>query len=116
MELPPPDLPASPRSPRARRQEQLQWIASLLLALLVVCSGCGFFFTVGLVARGELTARVLGSDLRLWRIDAKRETGLGFDWAFEIRRDNRSCTRHYTTFLLWKPGLSIDNRAYDDCS
>ena len=103
-------------SPRAKRKENLLWIASLLLALLVVCSGCGFFFTVGLVARGELTADVLGTDLRLWRINAKRETGLGFDRAFEFRRDARSCTQHYTVILLWKPALAIDNLAYADCS
>src|SRR5512139_4081138 len=103
-------------SPPAKRRERLQWLASLLLALLVVCSGCGFFFTVGLVARGELTASVLGTDLRLWRIAEKRETGLGFDRAFDTRSADRSCTRHYTTILLWKPGLSIDNLAYDDCS
>ena len=111
-----PDLGSSPCSPRARRKEQLQWIASLLLALLVVCSGCGFFFTVGLVARGELAANILGTDLRLWRISEKREAGLGFDRAFEIRGEGRSCTRHYTTIVLWKPSLSIDNLAYDDCS
>src|SRR5512139_1406924 len=95
-------------SPRAKRKERLLWIASLLLALLVMCSGCGFFFTVGLVARGELTAHVLGTDLRLWRISEKRETGLGFDRAFEIRGADRLCTQHYTTLLLWKPSLSID--------
>jgi hypothetical protein len=98
------------------RKEQLQWLASLLLALLVVCSGCGFFFTVGLMSRGELTASVLGTDLRLWRITAKSEIGLGFDRAFEIRSNDRSCTQHYTTIVLWKPALAIDNLAYDDCS
>jgi hypothetical protein len=103
-------------SPRVKRKERLLWLASLLLALLVVCSGCGFFFTVGLMSRGELTANVLGAELRLWRINEKRETGLGFDRAFEIRRADRSCTQHYTTLLLWKPGLSLDNLAYDDCS
>ncbi len=87
-----------------------------MLALLVVCSGCGFFFTVGLMSRGELTAKVLGADLRLWRITAKREVGLGFDRAFEFRRDDRSCRQHYTTLVLWKPALAIDNLAYDDCS
>ena len=103
-------------SPRAKRQEKLLWLASLLLALFVVCSGCGFFFTVGLMSRGELTAEVLGADLRLWRITAKHEVGLGFDRAFEFRRDDRSCTQHYTLILLWKPALAIDNLAYDDCS
>ncbi len=103
-------------SPRAKRKERLLWLASLLLALLVVCSGCGFFFTVGLMSRGELTANVLGADLRLWRITEKRETGLGFDRAFESRTEDRTCTQHYTTILLWKPNLLIDNLAYDDCS
>jgi hypothetical protein len=103
-------------TPRSRRKERLKWIASLLLALLVACSGCGFFFTVGLVARGELTARVLNADVRLWAINTKRETGLGLDRAFEIHTANRSCRQHYTTIMLWKPALAIDNVAYDDCS
>jgi hypothetical protein len=103
-------------SPSTKRKEQLLWLASLLLALAVVCSGCGFFFTVGLMSRGELTANVLGADLRLWRITAKHEAGLGFDRAFEFRRDARSCTQHYTIILLWKPALAIDNLAYGDCS
>ena len=98
------------------KKERLQWIASLLLAIIVACSGCGFFFTVGLVARGELTARVLNADIRLWAISGKRETGIGFDRAFEIQHEDRSCTLHYTTIVLWKPALAIDNVAYDDCS
>ena len=103
-------------SPRAKRKEKLLWLASLFLALLVVCSGCGFFFTVGLLSRGELTANVLGTDLRLWRIADKRDVGLGFDRVFEIRKEDQSCTQHYTLILLWKPALAIDNLAYDDCS
>lgn len=103
-------------TPRFRRKERLKWIASLLLALLVACSGCGFFFTVGLVARGELTANVLGTELRLWAVNTKRETGLGLDRAFEIRTADRSCRQHYTTIVLWRPALAIDNVAFDDCS
>jgi hypothetical protein len=103
-------------SPHAKRKEKLFWLASLLLALIVVCSGCGFFFTVGLMSRGELTANVLGADLRLWRIVEKREVGLGFDRAFEFRKEDQSCMQHYTILLLWKPALAIDNLAYDDCS
>ncbi len=102
--------------PHARRTERLQWIASLLLALLVACSGCGVFFTIGLMSRGELTANVFGTNLRLWRITARSEVGLGFDRAFAIRKDDRSCLQHYTTLLLWRPSLSVDNLAYDDCS
>jgi hypothetical protein len=101
---------------RAKRKERLLWLASLLLAVFVVCSGCGFFFTVGLMSRGELTARVLGTDLRLWRISERSETGLGFDRAFEFRQADRACTQHYTTILLWRPGLAVDNLAYADCS
>ena len=99
-----------------KKKERLKWIASVLLALLVACSGCGFFFTVGLVARGELTANVLGTELRLWAINTKGETGLGLDRAFEIRTADRSCRQHYTTIVLWKPGPAIDNVAFDDCS
>jgi hypothetical protein len=99
-----------------KKKERLKWIASLLLAIVVACSGCGFFFTVGLVARGELTARVLNAEVRLWAIRAKRETGVGFDRAIEISREDRTCLQHYTTIVLWKPALTIDNAAYDDCS
>ncbi len=102
--------------PGAGRKDKLLWIASLLLALLVACSGCGFFFTVGLMSRGELSANVLGADLRLWRIATRSEVGLGLDRAFEIRRETRACTQHYTTIVLWKPALAIDNLAYADCS
>jgi hypothetical protein len=102
--------------PTTRRKEKLLWLAALFLALIVVCSGCGFFFTVGLMSRGELTANVLGADWRLWRITEKREVGLGFDRAFEIRQADQSCTQHYTILLLWKPAFTIDNLAYDDCS
>jgi hypothetical protein len=111
-----PDSSDQPPSPRTRRKEKLLWLASLLLALVVVCCGCSFFFSVGLMARGELTASVFGTELRLWRIAEKSETGLGFDRMFEIRREERVCTQHYTLLLLWKPALAIDNLAYDDCS
>ena len=103
-------------SPRTKRKEKLLWLASLLLALLVACCGCGFFFTIGLMSRGELTANVLGADWRLWRIAEKSQVGLGFDRAFEIHKEDRSCAQHYTLILLWKPALTIDNLAYDDCS
>ena len=98
------------------KKERLKWIASLLLAVVVACSGCSFFLTVGLVARGEITASVLNAEVRVWAINARRQTGLGFDRAFEIRTTDRACTQHYTTIVLWKPALAIDSVAYDDCS
>ena len=100
----------------AKRKEMLLWLASLFLASIVVCSGCSFFFTVGLMSRGELTASVLGTDVRLWRIVEKNEVGLGFDRVFEIRQGDQACMQHYTLILLWKPALAIDNLAYNDCS
>ncbi len=103
-------------SPRAKRKDRLLWLASLLLALLVACSGCTFFFAAGLVARGELTANMLGTDLRLWAIREKTGTGLGFDRSYGTQQGDRVCQRHAVTILLWKPSLSIDNLAYDDCS
>lgn len=104
-----------PPQPTARL-ERLKWLAAIGLAVLVACSGCGFFFTVGLVARGELTANVLGTDLRLWAIREKRETGLGFDRSFETQQADRVCVQHNVILLLWKPTLSIDNLSYNDCS
>ena len=105
-----------PQTASSTKKERIKWIASLLLAIVVACSGCSFFLTVGLVARGELTARVLNADVRLWAINAQRETGLGFDRAFEVRREDRSCAQHITTIVLWKPALTLDSVAYDDCS
>ena len=100
----------------ASRKERLKWIASLLLAIMVACSGCVFFLTVGLVARGELTARVINTNVRVWAINENHEVGVGLDRAFEIAREDRSCQQHYTTIVLWKPALAVENLAYDDCS
>ncbi len=105
----------SPPTPQFQRKERLKWIASLLLAIIVACSGCGFFFTVGLVARGELTANVFGTELRLWAINAGTQTGVGFDRAVEIQQVDQACSQHYTTIVLWKPRLNIDNVVYDNC-
>ncbi len=99
----------------SKRTEALKWLASLLLALLVACSGCGFFLTVGLVARGELTAKVLGIELRLWAIREKKETGLGLDRSHEVQQPDRRCIHHDVTLLIWKPALDLQNIAYDDC-
>ncbi len=99
----------------SKSKEPLKWAASILLALVVACSGCGFFLTVGLVARGELTAEVLGIELRLWAIREKKETGLGLDRSHEVLQPDRRCIHHDVTLLLWKPALDLQNIAYDDC-
>ncbi len=104
-----------PQVVASKKIERLKWIASLLLAIVVACSGCGFFFTVGLVARGELTANVLGTDLRLWAINAGAQTGVGFSREVRIQQIYYSCSQLYVTIVLWKPRLNIDNVVYDNC-
>ena len=96
-------------------KERLKWIASILLALMIVCCGCGFFITTGLVARGELTTTALGTDFRLWTITSQQQTGVGFQRSYAVQRDGRSCTHFDVTFVLWKPSVAIDNTAYDEC-
>ncbi len=101
--------------PPSRLKERLKWIVSLLLAVSVVCCGCGFFITTGLVARGELTASALGTDFRLWTITSQQQTGVGFQRSYGVQRDGRACTHFDVTFVLWKPGWAIDNTSYDEC-
>ena len=101
--------------PPSKFKEALRWIAPLLLALLVVCSGCSFFIATGLVARGELTASVLGTDVRLWAIKEKAGTGLGLQRSYRVDRESQACTHFEVLLLLWRPALSLDNSAYDDC-
>ncbi len=102
--------------PHAKRKDQLQWLASILLAVFVVCSGCSFFLGAGLVARGERATQVLGVDLRLWAIHEKLNVGLGFDRSFRAPSSGQPCLHHNVTILLWKPAVSLENVAYDDCS
>ena len=96
-------------------KERLKWLASILLALMIVCCGCGFFITTGLVARGELTTTALGTDFRWWTITSQPQTGVGFQRSYAVQRDGRSCMHFDVTFVLWKPSLAIDNTAYDNC-
>jgi len=84
------DEEAQPSS-RSRRKERLKWIASLLLGAARRVQRLRILLLGGLVARGELTARVLNADVRLWAINTQRETGLGIDRAFEIHPADRSC-------------------------
>ena len=99
----------------SKSKERLKWIVPILLALMIVCLGCFSFFSIGLVARGELTASVLGMDLRLWSINERAQTGVAMQRSYGVQRSGQTCTHFDITFLLWKPSLSIDNKAYDDC-
>jgi hypothetical protein len=96
-------------------KERLKWIAPILLAMMVVCVGCFFFLAAGLVARGELTTGVLGTNLRLWAITERQQTGVGLQRSFEFQRAAQTCTHFDVTLLLWRPNLSIENHGYDNC-
>jgi hypothetical protein len=96
-------------------RERLKWIVPVILAIMLVCFGCFFFVAVGLVARGELTTSALGTDFRLWSINDRTQTGVGFQRSFGVRQNDKPCTHFDITFLLWKPGLTMDNKSYDDC-
>lgn len=103
----------SPVSNSAR--ERLKWLGPIFLGMLVVCLGCFCFFSIGLVSRGELAASVLGTDFRLWTITDRSQTGVALERSFGVQQADRACRHFDVTFLLWKPSLSIDNKAYDDC-
>jgi hypothetical protein len=96
-------------------RERLKWLGPILLGLMVVCAGCFCFFSIGLVSRGELTASVLGTDFRLWAINDRAQTGVALQRSYGVQKTDKVCTHFDVTFVLWKPSLSIDNKAYDDC-
>ncbi len=83
--------------------------------MTVVCVGCFFFLVIGLVSRGELTASAVGTDFRLWSINDRTQTGVALQRSYGVQQADKACTHFEVTFLLWKPSLSIDNKAYDDC-
>ena len=99
----------------SRLKERLKWLAAIGLAVMVLCMACGTFFGIGLVARGELTASMLGANFRIWTISSRAESGLGLQRSYRIRHEDTACTHFEVTFLLWKPALSIENVGYDDC-
>ena len=99
----------------ASAKERLKWLVPIFLAMIVVCLGCFCFLSIGLVARGELTASALGTDFRLWAINDRAQTGVALQRSYGVQQNNRACVHFDVTFLLWKPSLSIDSKAYDDC-
>ena len=105
--------PTASKHPRAK--EAAKWLVPIGLALLVVCAGCSFFLAAGLVARGELTTTVLGTDFRLWSINEKAQTGLGLQRSYAMQQGGQACHHFDVTFLIWRPRLSLDSVAYDQC-
>ena len=101
--------------PQSKFKERLKWILPIGLAMLVVCVGCCMCLTVGLVARGELTTSALGTDFRLWSVNQPNQTGVGLQRSYRVQNHGQTCVHFDVTFLLWKPTLSIENLAYDNC-
>jgi hypothetical protein len=101
--------------PSQRPKERLKWLASIGLALSVVCVGCFFFFAIGLTARGELTTSVAGTDFRLWAISQRQQSGVGLQRTYSTQAKGRACTRTDVTFFFWRPALSINNVTSDNC-
>jgi hypothetical protein len=99
----------------SRSKERLKWLAPIALGMMVVCLGCFCFFSIGLVSRGELTASALGTDFRLWTINDRAQTGVALQRSYGVQQADRACKHFDVTFLLWKPSLSVDSKAYDDC-
>ena len=109
------DMENTPATIPLKWKERLKWLAPIGLAMLVVCVGCFMCLTVGLVARGELTTSALGTDVRLWSVNEPNQTGVGLQRSYTVQNHGQTCVHFDVTFLLWKPKLSIDNLAYDNC-
>ncbi len=107
-------MPNSPVSP-SRSKDRLKWLASIGLAVFVVCIGCFFFFAIGLTARGELTTSLAGTDFRLWTITDRRQVGVGLQRTYPVQQAGQSCTRADVTFFFWRPALSLENVTSDNC-
>ncbi|HZY44116.1 MAG TPA: hypothetical protein VFF70_05125 [Anaerolineae bacterium] len=99
----------------SKRKDRLKWIIPIALAMMVVCVGCFFILAIGLVSRGELTASAVGTDFRLWSINDRTQTGVALQRSYAVQRADKQCEQFDVTFLIWKPGLSIENKSYDDC-
>jgi len=110
-----PETPAAP-SPTSKRRERLAWIASIALAVLVVCTGCFMLFAFALTARGELTASLLGSEWRVWQLQQQGTSGIGVSQTGETAATADPPCRHTRVWLImWQPSLKIEMTEYDEC-
>ena len=96
-------------------RERLKWLAAIGLAVMLLCMACGTFLGIGLIARGELTTSVLGTDFRVWSVSSRAQSGVGIQRSYAVVRERTACTHFDVTFLLWTPAIAIDNVGYDDC-
>ncbi len=87
----------------------LGWLASIGLAVIVVCSGCFMLFALALTAQGELEVSALGSDWRVWPLQAKGTNGIGVAQTYAYTSDAGQACRATTNWLLtWRPALQVE--------
>jgi hypothetical protein len=106
---------AASQTPVSKRRERLAWLAPIALALLVVCSGCFMLFAFALTARAELEVSLLGSEWRVWQLQETGTSGLGVSQASPFSESGRDCRYLRVWLIVWRPSLSIENRAYEEC-
>ena len=109
------ELIAAPQPPNSKRRERLAWLAPIALALLVVCSGCFMLFAFALTARTELDVSLLGSDWRVWQLQETGTNGIGVSQASPFSEPGRDCHYLRVWLIAWRPRLSIEHRAYNEC-
>ena len=110
-------LSSSAQSNHAGRRDRLGWLALVALAVLVVCSGCFMLFAFALAARTELDVSLLGSDWRVWQLQAQGTNGIGISQAHGFTSDAGQSCRYVRVWLFtWRPAFRVEATAYDDCS
>jgi hypothetical protein len=97
-------------------RNRLGCLAPIALALIVLCSGCFMLFAFALTARGELDARILGSDWRVWQLQHKDTNGIGISQTHTFTAPSGRPCQHVRVWLFsWRPSLQVEASAYDDC-
>jgi hypothetical protein len=105
-----------PTQPVSRWRERLGWLVPIALAVITVCAGCFMLFAFALTSRGELQTSALGSDWRVWQLQASGTNGVGISQSTAFTSSAGQSCRHTLTWLItWRPELLIDAHAYDDC-
>jgi hypothetical protein len=103
------------RLPR-RWRERAGWIAAILLAALVVCSGCVMLTAFALTARGEIDVSLLGSDWRVWQLQERGRSGIGLSQTHSfVSAVGQACRYTRAWLVSWQPKLEIESLAYEDC-
>lgn len=90
-------------------RERLSWLAPIGLAVIVVCSGCFMLFALALTAQGELEVSALGSDWRIWQLQAEGTNGIGIAQTRAYTSDSGQACRATTNWLMtWRPTAQIE--------